>query len=65
MTDRKQPETLQDADLDTVRGGSVLMTNENIRSSKRKDGIIWADSSDGDGVKGDEPRKLLGDDFGY
>lgn len=65
MTDRKQPETIEDADLDTVKGGSVLMTNENIRSTERKDGVIWADSSGGDGVKCDEPRTLLGDDFGY
>ena len=47
MTGQKQPEELCDDLLDDVQGAGVFVGNP----GKKGKGIIWADSTDGDGIR--------------
>ena len=62
MIDKKtsEPEELTEAELDTVAGGTVLTTNENITEFSKKGGGKTAGSlkerlSDGTGIRRQDP----------
>ena len=57
MSDQKKPESVSDDDLDAVQGGITLDngikrgSNITLDNGIKRQGIIWADSTGGDGVK--------------